>query len=79
MRLDDKRMGTAKLNGMDPLAYLTAVLKRINNTPITEVAELLPWNIDLTKSKYLGCARWTLTNIARFENQLQFGDPDYAG
>ena len=45
-------MGTAKLNGIDPLAYLTAVLKRINNTPITEVAELLPWNIDLSEAKY---------------------------
>ena len=30
-------MGTAKLNGVDPRAYLTAVLKRINNTPITEI------------------------------------------
>ena len=45
-------MGTAKLNGMDPLAYLTAVLKRINNTPITEVAALLPWTIDLNEAKY---------------------------
>ena len=45
-------MGTAKLNGIDPLAYLTAVLKRNNNTPITEVAELLPWNIDLNEAKY---------------------------
>jgi len=45
-------MGTAKLNGIDPLAYLTAVLKRINNTPITAVTELLPWNIDLEEAKY---------------------------
>ena len=45
-------MGTAKLNGINPLAYLTAVLKRINETPITEVADLLPWNIDLAEAKY---------------------------
>ena len=40
-------MGTAKLNGIDPKAYLTAVLKRINNTPINQVENLLPWNIDM--------------------------------
>lgn len=45
-------MGTAKLNGIDPKAYLTAVLKRINSTPITEVADLLPWNINLDEAKY---------------------------
>ncbi len=45
-------MGTAKLNGIDPKAYLTAVLKRINCTPITEVAELLPWNINLDEARY---------------------------
>ena len=38
-------MGTAKLNGIDPKAYLTAVLKRINNTPINQVDQL--WNIDM--------------------------------
>jgi len=40
-------MGTAKLNGIDPKAYLTAVFKRINNTPINQVDQLLPWNIDM--------------------------------
>ena len=40
-------MGTAKLNGIDPKAYLTAVLKRINNTPINQVDQLLPWNIEM--------------------------------
>jgi transposase len=43
-------MGTARLNGIDPKAYLTAVLKRINNTPINQVEQLLPWNIDLDLS-----------------------------
>lgn len=45
-------MGTAKLNSMNPLAYLTAVLKRINETPMTEEEDLLPWNIDLAEAKY---------------------------
>ncbi len=45
-------MGTAKLNGVNPLEYLTAVLKRIGSTPITEVDSLLPWKIDLTEAKY---------------------------
>jgi len=44
-------MGTAKLNGIDPKAYLTAVLKRINNTMASDVSSLLPWNIDLTNSQ----------------------------
>lgn len=43
-------MGTAKLNGIDPKAYLTAVLKRINNTKTTEIDSLLPWNINLEQS-----------------------------
>lgn len=45
-------MGTAKLNGINPREYLTAVLKRINETPTTEVDDLLPWNIDLAEAKY---------------------------
>lgn len=43
-------MGTAKLNGMDPRRYLTAVLKRIGDQPVSRVDELLPWNIDLDAS-----------------------------
>ena len=44
--------GTAKLNGIDPKAYLTAVLKMINCTTITEVDELLPLNINMDEAKY---------------------------
>ena len=44
-------MGTAKLNGIDPKAYLTAVLKRINSTKTSEVNSLLPWNINLNDSQ----------------------------
>ena len=29
---------------------LTAVLKRINNTPINQVDQLLPWNIDMNST-----------------------------
>ena len=35
---------TAKLNGVDPQAWLTNVLRRIADHKINRINELLPWN-----------------------------------
>jgi transposase len=36
---------SAKLNGIDPEAYLRYVLDHINEHPIKQIAELLPWRV----------------------------------
>jgi len=42
---------TAKLNGIDPQAYLADVLNRIHDHKINKLDELLPWNWKVLNSE----------------------------
>ncbi|ENA1774699.1 IS66 family transposase [Yersinia ruckeri] len=41
-------IGTCKLNGINPEAYLRHILSVLPEWPCNKVADLLPWNVDLT-------------------------------
>ena len=38
-------IGSCKLNGIDPRAYLTHVLTHIADHKVNRIDELLPWNL----------------------------------
>ncbi len=41
-------LGTAKLNGLNPEAFLREILVRIADHPINQIADLLPWKLAAT-------------------------------
>ena len=38
-------IGSAKLNGTDPELYLRHILARIADHPVSQIQDLLPWNL----------------------------------
>ena len=54
-------LGSAKLNGIDPETYLTAVLRRIADHPINRISEMLPWNLFPTGPVATGQRKYPMT------------------
>jgi transposase len=38
-------IGSGRMNGVDPEAYLHYVIERIADHPVNRIDELLPWNV----------------------------------
>jgi len=57
-------IGTVKLNGQNPEAFLRAVLEHIAEHPINRIADLLPWNLIPTPDAELPAADDTTRLIA---------------
>jgi transposase len=53
-------IGTAKLNGHNPEAFLRYVLERIADHPIPRIADLLPWNLPADAQQGQLTARTTI-------------------
>ena len=49
---------TAKMNGVDPQAYLADILARINDHTINRLDDLLPWNWSPLPPTLPEAARW---------------------
>jgi transposase len=47
---------TAKVNDVDPQAWLTDVLKRLHDHPAKRITELLPWNWKIQKHQQKAAA-----------------------
>jgi transposase len=67
-------IGTCRLNGIDPEAYHRHILSVLPEWPSNKVAELLPWNVDLTNKEPSRRHSLIAYNFQR-DRVLQLGDP----